>query len=451
MYLELFIGIKAYDIISLALTLARILYVAFSLIIEECLIMLRNKKTIFGIVLIVIVTSVVTFFISTVLFIGWRQINPGYNISFDPEKVSIGNIKKFNEVKNVLKEQFYAEVDENKMLEGAISGMADSLGDVYTTYYTKEQMQKLMEISSKSEEIYVGIGANVMMDENGLLTIVEPFEGSPAKEAGMVQGDKIMKVNDEDVTNIRDQDIIISMIKGLENTSVKITAYRPSEGRSIDFDLKRKKIKYVINIKGEILDKNIGYIRIVSFNDKNISKLFKSELDKMLSKGIKGLVIDLRDNPGGYYGEVVRIADRLLPEGKIVYTEDKNKKQQIERSDKQELGLPMAVLINGNSASASEVLAGAIKDHQKGTLIGTRTFGKGLVQDLNLLDDGSGIKVTIARYFTPSGECIHGIGIPPDVEVEVADEYKKIPISQIPRAEDIQLKTGIEVLKAKIG
>lgn len=412
--------------------------------------MLRNKRLILGIIIIVIISSTITFFISSALFIGWGQINPGYNITFDPEKTSIDNVNKFNKVRNILRDLYYEDVDENKMLEGAISGMANSLGDVYTTYYTKEQMKKLMEISSKSEEIYVGIGVNVIMDENGLLTIVEPFEGSPAKEAGMIRGDKIIKVNGEDVTDIKDQDMIISLIKGPENTSVKITVYRPSEVRSIDFDLMRKKIKYIINIKGDVLDKNIGYIKIVSFNDRNISKLFKEELNKLLKKGIKGLIIDVRDNPGGYYGEVVNIADRLLPEGIIVYTEDKNKKQEIEKSDKEELKLPMAVLINGNSASASEVLAGAIKDHNKGTLVGTKTFGKGLVQDVKILDDGSGIKVTIAKYFTPSGVCIHGIGIPPDVEVNLVEEYRNMPISSVPIAEDNQLKTAIEILKAKL-
>jgi len=397
-----------------------------------------------------IVTSAITFVISSMLFINWKQINAGFFVTFDPQKVSKENVEKFNKVLDVLKDRYYAEVDENKMLEGAIAGMTQSLGDVYTVYYTKEQMQKLMEISNKSEEVYVGIGVNVIMDNDGLLTVVEPFEGSPASEAGIIQGDKIVKVNGEDVSNIKDDNLIIDKIKGPENTYVKIAVYRPSEGRTLEFNVQRKKVKYAINIRSEVLDNNIGYIRILSFNDRQISRLFDENLDKLLDKGIKGLIIDVRDNPGGYYAEVVKIADRLLPEGIIVYTEDKNKKQEVEKSDKTELELPMAVLINGNSASASEVLAGAIKDHQKGTLVGTTTFGKGLVQEIIPLNDGSGVKVTTARYFTPSGVCIHGVGIYPDVEVKLDDEYKDLPISQIPRGDDDQLRTALEVLRAKV-
>ena len=174
------------------------------------------------------------------------------------------------------------------------------------------------------------------------------------------------------------------------------------------------------------------------------------ELDKLLDRGIKGLVVDVRDNLGGYYDEVVDIADRLLPEGTIVYTEDRDKKQKIELSDKTELGIPLAILVNGNSASASEVLAGAIKDHGKGVLVGTRTFGKGVVQELKFLEDGSGLKVTISRYFTPSGVCIQDIGIQPDIEVPVGEKYENTPVSQIPREEDLQLKKAIDVVEMKM-
>ena len=409
----------------------------------------KKRNLALGIICLVIVTSVITFAISATVFLGWNKLNPEYVIHFNPQDVKIDSINKFNKVRDTLERNFYESVDENKLLEGAVAGMADSLGDIYTVYYTKEQMQKLMEISSKSEEVYTGIGVNVIMENDGLVTIVEAFEGSPAQKAGIMSGDKIIKVNGEDVTGIRDQDIIINMIKGPENTNVIVTVYRPSEARSIDFDLKLEKIKYVINIRSEIMDGKIGYIRIASFNDKNINHIFREELNKLLAKKIKGLIIDVRDNPGGYYGEVVRIADRLLPEGLIVYTEDKNKNKHVENSDKTELGLPMALLTNGNSASASEVLAGAIKDHKKGVLIGTRTFGKGLVQDIYPLDDGSGIKVTIARYYTPSGICIHGIGIEPDIEVKLNDKYKNVPISQVLRGDDEQLQTALEVLRAK--
>lgn len=410
----------------------------------------KNRNLAISLIALVVVTSIITLAISGAIFLGWKRINPVYSVSFDPKGVNIESIRKFNQVRDILKKDYYKEVDEDTLLEGAVAGMAYSTGDIYTVYYTKEQMQKLLEMSSKSEEIYVGIGVTVIMGNDGLLSVVEPFEGSPAKEAGMMQGDKIIKVGDEDVTGIKDQDLIIDMIKGPENTKVKITVIRPSEGRPIEFEVARKKIKYVINLRSETLPDNIGYIRIMSFNDRNISKIFAKDLNKLIANGIKGLVIDVRDNPGGYYDEVVRIADMLLPKGIIVYTEDRNGNKDVENSDSRELKIPITVLINGNSASASEVLAGALKDHEKGTLIGTKTFGKGLVQSVKMLDDGSGIKYTTARYFTPSGVCIHGIGIQPDVEVKMPEKYKDMPASQVPRGDDIQLQTAMEVLRGKI-
>lgn len=408
-----------------------------------------NKKNglIIGIIVIVLVTSVLTFSISAVVFLGKGFLEPRYEIIFEPGSVSYESIKKFNQARKALKENFYEEVDENVLLEGAVAGMAASLNDPYTVYYTKEQMEKLLEIPKKSEETYVGIGVSIITDTDGLVTVVEPFEGTPAYEAGIKQGDKIIKVNDEDVTGLKDENAVVQMIRGPENTTVKITVFRPSEGRPIDFEIVREKITVQLNIRSEVLDGNIGYIRLISFMDDKIDKEFEEHLQKLINSKIKGLVIDLRDNPGGYYHKVVAIADRLIPEGLIVYTEDRNKNVQKEFSDKRELNIPMAVLINKNSASASEILAGAIKDHKKGILVGEKTFGKGLVQNLVTLDDGSGIKITVSRYFTPSGVCIHGTGIEPDVHVKLDDKYMYTPISQVPREDDIQLKKAIESLK----
>lgn len=389
--------------------------------------------------------AIFTAIICAGVFFAIRFFNPDYEISFDPKSVSISNINKFNQVRSILKNDYYQKVDENDLIEGAVGGLADSLKDPYTVYFNKEQMKSFME---KSEGSYVGIGISVNSDENGLLTVIESFEDSPAQKAGIIKGDKIIKVDDEDVTAIRDENMVISMIKGQEDTKVVITVYRPSLGKSFSFKIMRKRIK-VDNIKSEVLPDNIGYIKLMMF-DQEISKDFNNHLNKLLMQGIKGLIIDLRDNPGGSYEQVVAIADRLLPEGLIVYTEDRNKIKQEKKSDKAELGLPMVLLINGNSASASEILAGAIKDLEKGTLVGTKTFGKGLVQELRLLNDGSGIKVTVSKYYTPSGVCIQGIGIKPDMEVDVTSEYKDLPVSQIPRSKDIQLKTGVEVLKAKM-
>ena len=395
---------------------------------------------------VIVTTSIILSICATAAaFYMANTLNTRYVIDFDPKTVSYENVNKFNQVRKILKEDYYQKVDENTLIEGAVSGLADALKDPYTVYFNKDQMKAFME---KSEGSYVGIGVTVNTDTNGLLTIIEPFENSPAKEVGMKQGDKIVKVDDTDVTAIHDENMIISMIKGKENTKVKITVYRPGEDKYMQFDIVRRRIK-ASNIKSEIMEGNIGYIKLVMF-DSEIAKYFKNDLDKMLGKGIKGLIIDLRDNPGGSYEQVVEIADRLLPEGMIVYTEDRNGSKQVKLSNKAGLELPLAILTNGNSASASEILAGAVKDNARGTLVGTKTFGKGLVQELRLLEDGSGIKVTISRYFTPSGVCIHGVGIKPDIEVDVPSEYRNLPVSQIPGSKDIQLQSAIEAVKGKM-
>ncbi len=394
-----------------------------------------------------IVAVTVTISVCATIFVLYSVYTSGtrYVISFDAETVNYENVVKFNQVRSILKKDYYQSVDENKLIEGAIYGLAESLQDPYTVYFNKEQMQTFLE---KSEGSYVGIGVTVNVDDNGLLTVIEPYEGSPAKEAGMQQGDKIVKVDGKDVTSISDENMIISMIKGKENTAVKLTVYRPEEDRYVQFEIKRKRIK-ASNIKSEILGGNIGYIKIVMF-DSEIGKYFKNDLNKMLKKGIDGLIIDLRDNPGGSYEQVVEIADSLLAEGTIVYTEDRSGKREYKNSNRASIDLPLAILINENSASASEILAGSVKDHKRGTLIGKRTFGKGLVQELKLLEDGSGLKVTISRYYTPSGVCIHGTGVKPDIEVGPFEEYRNLPVSQIPRDRDIQLQSAMEALFGEI-
>ncbi|HHV28494.1 S41 family peptidase [Acetivibrio mesophilus] len=374
-----------------------------------------------------------------------KKFNPEYAITFDKNSVDFENIQKYNEVKRLLNGYYYEEVNQNDMLEGSIAGMVDSLKDPYTVYFTKEQMKVFDENTTGS---YVGIGVSLNMDEEGLLTIVEAFPESPAKDVGMMSGDKIVKVDNEDVTTIRDQDYIISKIKGEENTKVKITVFRPSEGTYLDFDIIRKKIK-IENITSEVMDGNIGYIKINMF-DSEIAKYFGNHLNGLVDKNIKGLIIDLRDNPGGDYNEVCAIADRLLPEGLIVYTEDKLGNRSERRSDSTELNMPLVILVNGYSASASEILSGAVKDHDKGTLIGTKTFGKGLVQAVQKLEDGSGLKVTVARYFTPSGVCIHKEGIEPDIVIELDEKYSNLSVSQVPREDDVQLKKALEVIHGQI-
>ena len=406
---------------------------------------MRRLFSIQQVAAIVAVTLIVAVSAAVIVFYSVHTEQNRYEIILDAETVDYENVVKFNRVMGILKKDFYQKVDVNKMLEGAIYGLAESLGDPYTVYFDKKQMEAFLE---KSKGSYVGIGVTVNVDDDGLLTVIEPAKGSPAMEAGILQGDKIVKVDGKDVTSVSDENMIISMIKGKENTRVNITVYRPSEDRYVQFNIKRKRIR-ASNIKSEILSGNIGYIKIAMF-DSEIARYFRNDLSNMLKNGIEGLIIDLRDNPGGSFEQVVEIADSLLPAGTIVYTEDRDGRKEYRYSDKAYVDLPLAILINSNSASASEILAGSVRDHGRGILVGTRTFGKGLVQELKLLGDGSGLKVTISRYFTPSGTCIHGTGIEPDIEVGVFDDYRNHPVSHIPRSRDIQLRTAVKALLGEI-
>lgn len=367
-------------------------------------------------------------------------LNPKYNIQFSQD-VSRDNIINFNQVKAMLMKNYYQEVDEDKLLEGAIRGMAEAMDDPYTVYYTPEQMRDFQE---KAEGSYVGIGVTVFMDEDDILTVSETFAGSPAKAVGMRNGDKIVKVDGEDVTGIKDSDLIVQKIRGMPETHVEVMVYRPEINDYITFDIVRQVIN-LIYIESEMLENNIGYIQLKLF-DEDIAIDFANHVNALIRSGAKGLILDLRNNPGGDYSQVVRMADMLVPSGLIVYTEDRNGRREEERSDANELKMPMTVLINEYSASASEILSAAIKDYKKGTLVGKTTFGKGLVQQVIELEGGAGLKVTIARYYTPTGVSIHGIGVTPDIDVANDEKYKYFSVEDIPEGEDNQLNRAIEEL-----
>lgn len=404
-----------------------------------------DRKETKHIAAIIAMTAIICFTISALLFMGLTYMSGRYSLSFEKSSVSRETIKKFNEARSILQNSYYENTDTNKLVEGAITGMADSLKDPYTVYYNKEQMKWFMDMQKTTENEYVGVGLPIMLDKNGIITVLEPFDDSPAKAAGIKQGDKILKIDGKDITGIKDEALVASMIKGQENTETVLTILRQSESSTIDVRVIRKKITAKLNIRSEMLQDNIAYIKLKMF-DENISKNFIKQLDKLVDEGAESLIIDVRDNPGGLYNEVVSLADRLLPEGTIVYTEDRQGKKEVKKSDAKELDMPIVVLTNGNSASASEILAGAIKDFEKGELIGTKTFGKGLVQSTYGFDDETGLKVTIARYFTPSGVCIHGEGIKPDIEVKLDDKYNNTSVSAIPTEDDLQLQKAIEVL-----
>lgn len=373
-----------------------------------------------------------------------EALNPKYEILFS-QNVSRENIINFNRVKSLLLSSYYQEIDENTLLEGAIKGMVDAVGDPYTVYYTPEMMKSFMEQQTGS---YVGIGVTVFLDDDGLATIADIFDDSPAKAAGMRNGDKIVMVNGEDVTSITDLNLIVQKIKGMPDTEVTLTIFRPEVNNYVELSMVRKVINLVY-IESRMINDNIGYIQLKLF-DEDITQDFVTHVNRLLSQGAKGLILDLRNNPGGDYSQVVRMADIIVPEGLIVYTEDRNGNRNEEKSDSRELNIPLTVLINEYSASASEILSAAIKDYQKGTLIGKTTFGKGLVQSIIPLEGNAGLKFTSARYFTPSGISIHGVGVTPDIEIENDEKYKYYSIDEIPEGEDKQLLRAIDEVSRMI-
>lgn len=400
---------------------------------------------------IVFITMVITMALMVFGYLTYSFFNKNYAIEFSQKNTNLINVAKFNLVKDKLMKEYYQDVNENILLEGAVRGMAEVLNDPYTVYYTKEQMSAFMSVTQKSSDTYVGIGVQILLDNNGNILITQPpFQSSPAEKAGIKMGDIIIKVDGKDITSYKDDRMVVGMIKGKEGTNVDVTVYRPSETKSYTFTITRKKLTAVLNIWSKMINTNVGYISIRVFDEK-ISENFIGQVEKLKNQGMKALIIDVRDDPGGLYGEVVKIADYLLPKDTIVYTENRSGKKEFQYSDENSLNMPISVLVNGSSASASEILAGALKDNKKGVLVGTKTFGKGLVQTTYQFKDGSGLKLTIQRYFTPSGVCIQGKGIQPDFEVILPEKYNNKSSSSIPANEDPQLSKAIDIMMEKIG
>ncbi len=338
---------------------------------------------------------------------------------------------KMQELQSYIDRFYLFDYDEENVESGIYKGMMAGLGDVYTNYYTPEEYASFMESSNGS---YSGIGAMLSQDYNtGIITVVKVFEGSPAAEAGVQPDDILYKVKGEEVTGM-DLNLVVSDLKGEEGTDVEASFMRGTD--VLDLTLTRRSIE-VPTVEYRLITDKIGYISISEFDDVTDDQ-FIAALDDLNSQGMENLIIDLRDNGGGLVDVTCDILDQLLPEGLIVYTEDKDGNREEETSDAEHY-FPgkMAVLVNGNSASASEIFAGAIKDYGVGTLIGTQTFGKGIVQSLFPLSDGSAIKVTVSRYYTPAGNNIHEVGITPDIILEKDTESE----------EDNQLQKAIDVLK----
>ena len=336
--------------------------------------------------------------------------------------INDNTVEKLETLEEVIEEYYYrdADIDIDSMIEGMYAGVVDSLGDPYSVYYTEEEWKEMI---TETEGIYYGIGAYVSLDTTtGFAKISGIIANTPAEEAGLRENDVIYLVDGE-TTQGYELSEVVAMIKGEEGTTVHLTIYREGEPDYLEMDVTRRKIESP-TVNYAMYDNGVGYIQITEF-DEVTSDQFAEALAFIKSHDAKGLILDLRSNPGGSLPVVVDIARSILPKGLIVYTEDKyGDRDEYNCDGKNELQIPLVVLVNGNSASASEILAGAIKDYHKGTLIGTTTFGKGIVQRILPLTDGTALKLTISSYYTPNGNNIHGIGIEPDIVCEFdSDAY----------------------------
>jgi len=399
----------------------------------------------FGAMLLLVVAGVAAvIFFNIQLITTWLRNASAVSTENAESVTSDSVISKADRIMSIIDANFLNEADEEQMIEGMYKGLVDGLEDPYSVYFDAEEYQSMME---STNGIYGGIGVTVSQDpETGIITLVKPFEGSPGMEAGILPGDILYKVNGEEVTG-EDLSEVVAKIKGEEGTKVLLTIVREGEADYIDVEVVRRQIE-VPTIASKMLENNIGYIQIVEFDEVTPDQ-FKEALSSLEKQGMKGLVVDLRDNPGGLLSAVNEILDQFLAKGLIVYTEDKNGKREEYLSDEEhQFNKPLAVLVNGNSASASEIFSGAIKDYGIGTLIGTTTFGKGIVQTVVDLGDGTAMKLTISKYYTPKGNNIHGIGIEPDIALELDDAVRQKAV--ITEEEDNQLQKALEVLNEKI-
>lgn len=346
-----------------------------------------------------------------------------------------------------ISEDFYLDVDEESLLHGALSGMLASLGDPYSFYYTPEQMASHNE---SLDGAYHGVGLLLQASEAGELMVVRVYDGSPADAAGVVQGDIILAVDGQSVSaaDSRSFHQAALLMAGEDGAALELTLRRGDEELSLAVVRGSVETSSVASaMLKENPDEKIGYIAISQFSGDDVQS-FREALTALENGGMTGLVIDLRNNPGGMLGDVVEIADALLGEGLIVYTENRAGERVEYRSDAACTDVPLAVLVNGNSASASEILAAAVQDHARGTIVGSRSYGKGIVQTLvTFPEDGSGMQYTSARYFTPSGACIHETGVTPDVLIEADGTDSSLTGTPDP-VQDVQLRAAIKALES---
>jgi carboxyl-terminal processing protease len=399
--------------------------------------MISKRTAFFWALVLIIVTSFGTFVAANTV-----SISLGNKVVIAKDDYeTVKDMEKLLSLKEYIKGYYVDGAEDNKLIEGAIKGMFQSLGDPYSVYMTKEEFKNFNEATKGS---YGGIGVIVTRSEDGYVTVVAPIEDTPGERAGLKTNDKIVKVDEKDIIGI-DLEAAVTLMKGKKGTPVVLTVMRDTVKEPLEFKITREEI-VIKTVKSNMMKDNIGYIRISMF-DEDTGSEFKKALASLESERMKGLIIDLRQNPGGFIDQCVQVADELLEDGLIVYTEDKGKKREDYKSKAGKVDVPFVVLIDEGSASASEIVSGAIKDRKAGLLIGTKSFGKGLVQSIEQLKDGSGMKLTTQKYYTPNGISINKVGIQPDIEVKPLEARTDQKPEDV---QDVQLDRAVSELLKQI-
>lgn len=404
--------------------------------------MVSKQKT----VMIAVVTAVVVMVLSitgTLLVSEYQAVyNGDRNILSREDYATWLQYQQLTKVSKTIHENYYGEIDDQQLLTNAIKGYVQGLGDPYSYYFTPEEYE---QYNQDIEGVYYGVGLLVNVDpDDGLVTIAKVYENTPAAGAGVQMRDKIIGVDDVNVTTYKMENIV-ALLRGEAGTPVTLHVRRGTE--ELSFEMQRAEIT-VNRAESRMIGDNIGYIQLHEFSG-NGQELTLQAFRTLKKQGAKGFVLDLRDNPGGALDQAQALADELVPKGPTVNFRDNKGNKTSLNSDAKALDMPLVLLINENSASASELLAGCVKDYEVGTLVGTNTFGKGIVQSLMSINGASALKITTQQFFTPNGHTIHGVGIAPDVEIDLPQELKDNP-SLITPENDVQLIKGLEILREKM-
>lgn len=399
----------------------------------------ERKNKLYKIIMIVAIAVFITFMVTSISLYTYFVNNPISitSKSSSSSKDIAGTLQKYKEI---IDKYYLGDVDEEKLKEGAIKGYIEGLGDPYTEYISADEMEDYL---SDTMGNFVGIGIYMVKNtEKGKIQVLAPIKGSPAEKAGIQAGDLILTVDGVDYS-ADEMTIASNKIKGEEGTTVTIEVLRGTETKK--YELKREKVK-VNQVEGKVLSNNIGYINFTSF-DETTADDFKAKFEELNKQGIKSLIIDLRNNGGGIVDQALQIADYVADKDSVLlYEVDKNNKETVKKAKTDPIiNMPIIILTNENTASASEILAGALKDLGKAKTVGTTTYGKGVIQQILKLSDGSGLKVTIEEYQTPNRNKIHKIGIAPDEEVKLPDSVTNV--LNVTESEDTQLQKAIEMLK----